>query len=114
MCTGLEPLLAGLGSASTLSTAAALGGLAFQAYSASKAGDSQKKASEQAAASAKATADAADQAFNKANAKKPNVQGLYADNAAAAKGGVGGTLLTGPQGVDPKTLLLGKTTLLGG
>ena len=32
----------------------------------------------------------------------------------AGKAGQSGTMLTGPQGVDPSSLLLGKSSLLGG
>lgn len=120
MCTGLEPLFLGMGAsagtAATLATAtgALAGASALKSVSgANSAAKAQDRATAQAAAQAKATADAADQAFNKANGKQPNVQGLYNDNVAAGKGGVSGTLLTGPQGIDPKTLLLGKSTLLG-
>lgn len=72
--------------------------------------DLQKKAQEQALAQAKAQADLQDQANNRAAAKAPNVAALLMGN----KGATGGTLLTGPQGVDPSKLLLGKNTLLGG
>ena len=33
--------------------------------------------------------------------------------SASAMGGAGGTMLTGPTGVDPNALALGKSTLLG-
>lgn len=89
-------------------------GLYSQQKAASSAASSQKTASDQAAAAATQSADQADQAFNKANGKKPNVAGMMADNQVAAQGGVSGTMLTGPQGIDPKTLMLGKSTLLGG
>jgi hypothetical protein len=79
----------------------------------SQAADAQEKANATAISTATKQADQADQANNKANGKQPNVTGLDAANAASAKGGVSGTMLTGPQGVDPKSLLLGKTTLLG-
>lgn len=78
-----------------------------------KAADAQAKSSEQAVAVATKQADQADQANNRANAKQPNVTSLDSANAASAKGGVSGTMLTGASGVDPKTLLLGKQTLLG-
>jgi hypothetical protein len=80
----------------------------------SQAADAQKVASDTAVANATKQADQADQANNKANAKQPDVMSLNAANMANAKGGVSGTMLTGPQGVDPNSLLLGKTTLLGG
>ena len=112
-------------------TAAVIGvvGSAFsaskQAKAAGKAADAQTQASDQATATARETAATnkvaaeksafdADVAMNRANGKQPDVGGLYSRNAMDAKGGASGTMLTGPQGVDPKTLLLGKTTLLGG
>ena len=73
----------------------------------------QKDAQAQALANAKTQADQADQANNRANGKQPDVNGLSSANSMAAKGGQSGTMLTGATGVDPKTLLLGKTTLLG-
>lgn len=73
----------------------------------------QQQASQQAQVAATKAADQADQANNAANQKQPDVQGMQSANQMAAKGGVSGTMLTGPQGIDPKSLLLGKTTLLG-
>lgn len=130
MCTGLEPILLGLGApaagvgALATSVGTGLASFAGQAVLGKQADAKANKAQEAATAAAKATADAAakatadatakaDQAFNKANPKQPGYQGLYQDNVDAAKGGVSGTLLTGPQGIDPKTLLLGKATLMG-
>lgn len=85
-----------------------------QRQQASQAADAQAQASEKATAAATKQADLADVANNKANAKSPDVNSLMSANTAAAKGAGGSTMLTGPLGVDPKTLLLGKTTLLGG
>jgi hypothetical protein len=79
-----------------------------------KAQKSQQAAQAQALTVANAQADQADQANNRANMKRPNLQGLLSENQMAAKGGVGGTMLTGPEGVDQDSLLLGKNTLLGG
>jgi hypothetical protein len=84
-----------------------------QQQSASKALDAQKQAGAQAAAAANKQADAADAANNKAEAKQPDIAGISSANALAAKGGTSGTLLTGATGIDPKTLMLGKATLLG-
>lgn len=61
---------------------------------------------------AKAEVDA-DQAMNRANPKSPDTSALMSQMKQAAKAGGSGTMLTGPQGVDPSTLNLGKTTLLG-
>lgn len=55
----------------------------------------------------------AEEANNKANAKAPNTQNLLDENVQAALGGSSSTMLTGAQGVDPATLLLGRNTLLG-
>jgi hypothetical protein len=79
-----------------------------------KAQGAQRDAQAQALKNATAQADAADQANNRSNMKKPNVQGLFDQNKAQAAGGVGGTMLTGPMGVDPIALTLGRKTLLGG
>jgi len=45
--------------------------------------------------------------------KAPNVAALGAANAAQNAKGLGSTYLTGASGVDPSTLNLGGTTLLG-
>lgn len=73
----------------------------------------QAKASAIAIINANKAADQADQAFNRANGKQPDLAGLYSANERDSKGGISGTMLTGPQGVDPKTLMLGRNTLLG-
>jgi hypothetical protein len=74
----------------------------------------QKEAQAQARDQASKTAKAADEANNKANQKRANSSALLSSNQMAAKGGQSGTMLTGPSGVDPTALQLGKTTLLGG
>lgn len=80
-------------------------------------GEEQKRAQEsannQARDRAKKAEVSADQAFNKANMKKPDIFGILAQNKAAGQNGVGATNLTGAQGVDPTMLLLGKNTMLG-
>lgn len=55
----------------------------------------------------------ADEAMNRANQKRPNTRQLLDDASQAGKAGASGTMLTGAQGVDPASLTLGKTTLLG-
>lgn len=116
-----EPVSIGLALGASASTAAAVGTMAYigagsmamQAYSANKAAGAQKDANNQATAEATKQADAADQANNRANGKQPDLAGLSSANSLAAKGGQSGTMLTGATGVDPKSLLLGKSTLLG-
>ena len=49
----------------------------------------------------------------KANQKKPDTMAILSAAQQAGKAGPSGTMLTGPMGVDPNALTLGKTTLLG-
>ncbi len=83
-------------------------------YTSNQQAKGQQAAQNQATQNAAKTADLADQANNKANQKSPDSGALYSANAQAAKNGPSGTMLTGPSGVDPSALLLGKQTLLGG
>lgn len=48
---------------------------------------------------------------NRRNAKMPNVAALAGANIAGE--GAASTALTGPQGIDPSSLYLGKNTALG-
>ncbi len=73
----------------------------------------QQNAQNQALAASKATATQADIATNRANQKTPDIGAMLAGNQQAAQGGISGTMLTGPSGIDPTTLQLGKNTLLG-
>lgn len=74
-------------------------------------GEKARKAQHQAADQARRDAD---QAFNRANPKKPDAAAMLYGNQQAGSGGAGSTMLTGSQGIDPSTLSLGKSTLLGG
>lgn len=56
---------------------------------------------------------AADENMNRATQKRPNTARIVDEAAQAGKAGASGTMLTGPQGVDPGVMQLGKTTLLG-
>lgn len=80
-------------------------------------GQQQQKAAGQAQAQAKKSAELqalqADEANGRANQKKADITSILAAAQDSAKMGLGGTLLTGAQGVDPNQLLLGKSTLLG-
>lgn len=93
-----------------------LAALAFgsSVYSGQQQAKAQEKAQNQATQQAKSQEIAADQAFNAANKKKPDVANIMAQAQQDAQGGVGSTMLTGPQGVDASALKLGKSTLLGG
>lgn len=55
----------------------------------------------------------AEQSANKFNAKRPDSTAMLSQTEQAAKAGASGTMLTGPQGVDPTSLSLSKNTLLG-
>lgn len=68
--------------------------------------DKQEKASEMAA-------NRAEMAANRANQKRPDTRSILDAARQAGKSGVSGTMLTGPAGVDPALLSLGKNTLLG-
>lgn len=71
-----------------------------------KAKNQAKEASRQAEQQAQQAAQQADQQFNRANQRQPDAMPVPA-------GAGGSTMLTGPQGIDPGALPLGKSTLLG-
>ena len=103
---GMDPLTIGLIGAA-LTTGATV-------YTSQKQASQQSSAQKQAQANADKTASEADQANNKANQKSPDTSALLSAAAQSGKAGASGTMLTGPQGVDPNALSLGKNTLLGG
>lgn len=102
---GIDPI--------SLAAFAAIGSTAATLYTGNKNASAQKAAQEQAKTQAEASAKASDEATNRANQKRPDTAAILAANAQAGKGGQAGTMLTGSQGVDPSTLQLGKSTLLG-
>lgn len=103
---GIDPVTATIG-------AALLGAVVSKVQ-----GDKQAKAMEQATQQSQTQADKLyaqqDQATNKANAKQPNTAAMQSQNQVEGQQGQSGTMLTGPLGVDPNDLSLGKNTLLGG
>lgn len=103
---------AGVTATGVLAGAAAVGaaGMIKQADTARRVGNT---ANDRAREAATKTQQDAERANNKANAKSPDTAALMAANLLAGKLGQGGTMLTGPQGVDPAQLTLGKNTLLG-
>lgn len=70
----------------------------------------QKDAQSLAAAQLRQNAEA----LRKAQGNKPDVGALLAGAQEGGKKGLGATLLTGPSGVDPNNLKLGKPSMLGG
>ena len=91
----------------------AAAGTAVSAVQASDQADAQKKALQQTQDNANKAAAQADQDFNKANQKKPDTSAILSAAQQSGKMGASGTMLTGPQGVNPSDLSLGKSTLLG-
>jgi hypothetical protein len=117
MCGGIiaglttaELVAAGIGAAGVVAAGA---GAAVSAANASDAAAGQKRALQQTQKNADAAASAADQNFNKANQKTANTSAILSAAQQSGKMGASGTMLTGPQGVDPNQLSLGKSTLLG-
>lgn len=97
-----------------ITAAVAVGGaLTYSAYTSNQASKRQQGAQREAVAQAEKQAAQAEREFNRANAKKPNVGAIVAANQQASLTGQAGTMLTGPQGIDPTKLELGKNTLLG-
>lgn len=83
-------------------------------YSANKQAKTQKRAQQQAASDAEAARKQADNEFNRANQKSPNVAALFKQNKASGGLGTSGTFLTGAGGAPTSSGMLGRTTLLGG
>jgi hypothetical protein len=111
-----------LGVAGTAVAAGAAAGMMKNTYdqgkAAQRAGEAQlaqqKSAQAQNVAAAEAQAAQSQQATNRANQQTPDTASIVGEAQMAAKGGASGTMLTGPMGVDPNKLSLGKNTLLGG
>lgn len=92
---------------------AAVAGTAYSIYNGQQQLSVQKKGQQQALTQANASATAADQAMNKANQKRPDVSAILDAATQSGRAGVSGTMLTGAQGVDPSSMSLGRSTLLG-
>ena len=105
---GIETILAGA------ALAVSIVGTGYSMYAGERADDMQHRSLRQSLANSRSAAQSADEANNRANQKRPNANAILAAAQQAAKGGMGGTLLTGPQGVNTGELSLGKSTLLGG
>lgn len=86
---------------------------AYSGYAGNKADQNQRSAQRQSLRTAQDQANATEQANNRANQKRPDVAGALSSALMSGKAGASGTMLTGPGGVDPNSLQLGKSTLLG-
>ena len=106
--------MAALTAAAIASAVAMVANTGYSIYQGERTADMQKRAQRQALADSRAAAQSADEANNRANQKRPNANAILAAAQQAAKGGMGGTLLTGPQGANLGEMSLGKSTLLGG
>lgn len=111
---------AAVGAAAT-GAAAGLGGLGYGIYAGERGAAAQEKAArQQAQAQATAAGQARSQqrqsemAMAAANRRQPDIATMMANAAEGAAGGPAGTMLTGPTGVNPQDLALGRSTLLGG
>ena len=76
--------------------------------------EQQKQVQSQNVQAAEQQMSMSQQANNRANQATPDTAAIMGMSQQAAKGGAGSTLLTGPGGIDPNQLALGKNTLLGG
>lgn len=87
---------------------------AYSAYAQKEAAADQRDAQNKATAEAEKNAKLADEASNRANQRRPDVNSILSAAGQAARGGSSGTMLTGPQGAGADAGSLGKTSLLGG
>jgi len=78
-----------------------------------KALKNQTTAQQTAEANTLSTQRKSEQAQNAANQKTPDVASILQRAATAGNAGQSSTMLTGPGGINPGSLSLGKTTLLG-
>lgn len=96
------------------SAVAAVAAVAVSAYSGQQQAAQQKKAQQQNMRASDKLYAQQEQQNNKLNARGPDIDALFAQNQIEGQQGPSGTMLTGPMGVDPSSLSLGKNTLLGG
>jgi hypothetical protein len=73
----------------------------------------QKAAQDRAAAAADQQSKQSQEAMRAANRSAPDVSNILTNASSMASGGPASTMLTGPGGVDPSQLSLGRSTLLG-
>jgi len=92
---------------------AAVAGTAATVYNGQQQQKEMKKANAQAKAASDKQLAMAESEMNKVDAKSPNVAGMRNQNAMAEGANATATMLTGPGGIDPSKLSLGKNTLLG-
>jgi hypothetical protein len=74
----------------------------------------QEAAQAEAAKQAQLQTEASMGAMRAANRRAPDVAGIMQAAQEVGGGGPAGTMLTGPMGVNPQDLQLGRSSLLGG
>ena len=74
----------------------------------------QEAAQAEAAKQAKLQTEQSQAAMRAANRRAPDVAGIMQAAQESAQGGPSSTMLTGPMGVNPQDLQLGRSSLLGG
>lgn len=97
-----------------VAAAAAVAGAGVAYMNGQKQASAAKSAQNQANSNAKKLYAQQDQENNRLNARGPDTAALLAANQIEGQQGQSGTMLTGPLGVDPNDLSLGKNSLLGG
>lgn len=75
--------------------------------------ENQERAQDAAVKAAEGQRKRSEMAVNAANRKTPDVGSIMRSAGASGNNAPSGTMLTGPTGVDPNALALGKSTLLG-
>lgn len=93
-----------------ISAASAIQGQAAQQDAARQ----QKKAQQAATARAISQQRQSEMVTNAANRRTPDINSIMSAASQASKTGPSSTMLTGPSGVDPNSLALGRSSLLGG
>ncbi len=109
-----------VGLVSTIAVGSAAAGAGYTIASGEDAKKKQKEglrkqeaAQQEAVRAAQNQQRKSEMAINQANRRAPDVNSIMQAANSASKGGPSGTMLTGPTGVDPNALSLGKSTLLG-
>lgn len=103
---GLDPLSWAVIGSAVLGAGTSMDAQRKAKNQAEDAGRQAEQQAQQAAQQAQQASQQADQQFNRANQRRP-------DAMPGPAGAGGSTMLTGPQGIDPGALPLGKSTLLG-
>ena len=103
------------------SAAAAAAGVGYSVYAGEQgkkaqreAMNQQKAAQAQAAQQARQQATESQAAIRRSQQQAPDVASIMAAAQESGAGGPSATMLTGPAGIDPSQLMLGRNTLLGG